>query len=642
MAAVPDDGEGRPNESAAPGATDPGPEPDQADPCPLPATGAGVDEDDDRWRYRLKSDPGTKPMQAEPGATDGGCSPSAAPVRQRGPHVRTENVNLHTTFPRRYRLLKLRFQPTIIAVGLVAGLSLIARSIGWRYLIAQTIVVGVPLLALAIYASAPWPETGSALQRIKQHAGANSWLYDGYQALRSPPGLAVRGVIVPLVIVLGSGLTGRLADTYWPGRWGPALAVTVFVIGLGSLPGWIDRVGRDLGRRRSPALPEQVKRLSMVQALSWTSLPRYPHEGRGPQRPLLFLSSFNEGLDGYVGGFVEGMQQTLNGPWGQAPRFPRVADGFRPFLEYVDRTSHPIDHSFLAYPHLSVTDVRNALHLERTYRSLRAAHRSDALTRADYEQFLDRVRLSLAALPLAPQLDPQVPPIELCTGTTSQNADAKMTSTARTETTIFLSVLPFECSARHDVLDAIAGLELTPTGQVERERIYHHARSPFNQVTGTHTARLLVVDEWRHPADPRRRTRPKLHFEDGRTGDQPTYDWLVFSAQFDNTSGDAGIGDWLGRAHAKIDPATVEKIWGPAADLVRPSLDVRLREHFCELITETVREPTVRVVDHEQNTVWDVLRAVHTHRVVTQHLVTARDPYQQLLTATALLPHRKP
>jgi len=566
---------------------------------------------------------------------------STGPTRRRSHHIRTENVNLHTTFPRTFRLLKPRLGPTILAFVGAAGFVLAGGEIGWRYLVVQTAAVGAPLLALLLFLSVPISGSGSFSQWVKQRAGSTGYLYDGYQALTSPPGLLVRGVVPAVLLLLGSGAVGRLATQYWPGRWGVALGVGTFLLGIYGFIGWVDRIGRGLGRRRSPALPEQVKRLSMVQALSWTSLPKYPGEARGPQRPLVFVSSFNEGLDGYVGGFVEGMQETLSGPWGQAPGFPRVADGFRPFLEYVARTSHPIDHSFLAYPHLSVTDVRSALLLDRAYRSLRTAHLRTPFTTADFEQFLDRVRLALGSLPPPIVLDPAVRPIELCAGPAeSENADPCKPSTAKTETTIFVSALPLPCDALDEVLDGIA--ELLPGGTDEGERIYEHARSPFNRVAGTHTARLLVVDRWVDPADPRARIRPRLHFEDERAEVRPIYDWLVFSAQFDNADGKAGIADWLRRVHDSIDKATIRKIWKPAASLIAaPGLDPGSADHFVALIQKSIEEPTVRVVDHEQNTVWDVLRAAHTHRLVTGYLVAQRDPHKGFLTRPRILPHRR-
>ena len=489
----------------------------------------------------------------------------------------------------------------------------------------------------------PLPGLGSFVQWLYQVIGANSWLYDSYQALRRGGVRTLAWIAAAVLLPPAFGVS--LLRLGWPWWVRQGLAMVALAAILWLLVLWADRTGRGLGRVRSPSLPQQVRRLSMVPALSWTPLPRYPGEGRGPQRPLVFVSTYNEGGAGYVGGFVENMRDSLRGPWGRAPGFPSTGDGFRPFIEFVSRTAHPIDHSYVAYPTFSVTDVRAALQLERGVRSLRDSLASgEQLSRARFNQFLARNRLSLGSLPA---LDPSIYS-ELWTADRTQTASRDRT------TTILVSVLPFDRGDRWCKALKVAGaIHQLPGGSPETNGIAAYRRSPFNRVSGTHVARLLVVDRWWEP--PFNVQRPQIHIQTEDGLPQPRYAWLLMSAQFDTTRPAVeGVRHWLADLHRVLGPEVVNAIWGPAASLWNanarrarfrrhPPLDVENAADFAELVVAGRHEPLVQVIDHEENTVWDVMRALDTHRRVSQYLVANPNPDEAALRRLVdlyLLPFR--
>jgi hypothetical protein len=64
-------------------------------------------------------------------------------------------------------------------------------------------------------------------------------------------------------------------------------------------------------------------------------------------------------------------------------------------------------------------------------------------------------------------------------------------------------------------------------------------------------------------------------------------------------------------------------------------------DEFADLILTGRRDPEVRMVDHHEVTVWDVMRALHTHRQVSGFLLQAApDQGADLLALqNVLLPH---
>jgi len=574
------------------------------------------------------------------------------------PHVRSENINLHTTFPRSRRFMS----PTVgIVLGLASALALLLPLLwlGWRLLVVQAVIIGIPVGLFALGCVFPLWESGSFYQRVRQEIGGRAWLLDMYRAVQRGPGPVpyLRGLMIWVGYVASGMVAKGLAKagtwsascppTWWPGwlpgrlspRWSlptwdlstwaqVPIAVASFLISLVLFIMWLDRLGRGRRRDRSPALPEEVERLSMVQALSWTSIGRYPGEKKGSQRPLIFVSTFNEGFEGYVGGFVEGMQGGLTGPWGLAPGFPHPRNGFRPFLEYVDRTSYPLDHSFIAYPHCSVVDIRNALALDRNFRSLSAEYDGGTLSAAKFRQFLSRSGLALAGVPDRPHLSPTVPPLEIVDQNdrsldppTVGDPDRGGNVTASTTTTtIFLSVLPLATHA--DANKVRYAIRSMPGGFPEANGIYAHAHSPFMWAWGTHLARLTVVTHWTDiDGDP----HLPLYFEDESDAPQPEHAWLLFSAQFDtvNAGGANGVREWLLRVHTALGAGNVNEIWGTAAAAAKghEGIDVNDANDWADLLLENGRhEPLVRQVDHHDNTMWDVLRSLYTHREVTSYL----------------------
>lgn len=573
--------------------------------------------------------------------------------------VRTENADLHTTFPRRRSIFpKLAGGVVaVVVIGLVGGtLKLIATGTGYRFWLAQSgllVFVAIVVLLLSVVAL---PGVGSIYQTVRQRIGATSWMYDLYQGLKASPGVVPRlalSILGPywasgfLIWGLARGLSRFPGWTIGPVAAGAAaLAALLWLFWLSIL--WHDSTARDLGRGRNPALPEQVKRLSMVQALSWTKLPAYralESPGKSPQRPMIFVSSFNEGYEGYVGGFIEGMEQSLNGPWGLSPGFPKVADGFRQFMEYVSRTSFPLDHSFFAFPHLSVVDIRNALAIDRSYRSLRyeiggkpgRPLQRGTLTQAKFDQFLARNPLAMMAIPDRPQLWANnqgnlPPPLELPPargGNEPPVVNGSKAANTKTTTTILVSAMPFD-AAQADAVRAEIG-ELTG-GDPDRSGIDAHAESPFMNVPGTHIARLTVIAPWvdEHTSV----ERPAIHVEQPNEKGvtvaevQPKDAWLLLSAQFDSIDdeGDDDGGDkrWLEELYRALG-AHVSAIFGEAATFRGLNPGFHNPCDFVKLVESGRHEPIVRVVDHPDCTIWDVLRSLITHREVTGFL-RARQP----------------
>ena len=561
------------------------------------------------------------------------------------PFVRTENIDLHTTFPRKRKFFGW-FSAGVSGLFTAGALVAPMFVFGWAVLIVQALLVAIPVAVGVIGSFVALPESGSLFQRIKQEIGGHAWQIDLYRALGSGVSIQARGAVILVIYALSGGI-GWFLDRWLPLGVSMAAAIVVFVWMLCGFVAWLDWTMRGFGQRRSLSLPEEVHRLSMVQALSWTSLANYPGETKKrSQRPLIFVSSFNEGFDGYVGGFVEGMAGDLAGPWGEAPGFPEVSEGFRPFLEYVDRASFPLEHSFVAYPHCSVVDIRNALQLDRNYRSLRYELGGQMLTSARFDQFMARSRLALAAIPSRAQLVPKLPgdPTPQLEIPKNGNAPVPMTvegatATNRgTTTTILLSVLPFDLKHADVVRKAIRTL---PGGFADATGVYAHVDSPFMQVRGTHLARLAVVAPRTVGGD----FFEAIHFEDPRVNEQPHFAWLLFSAQFDTVKEEGGVQDWLQRSHDALEQSTngsIKAIWGKAADLIAPSVNLDNSYRWANLVLSGRHEPLIRQVDHPENTVWDVLRSLHTHRAVTGYLVD--NPKVDLTTFTILdlVPFRQP
>ena len=572
------------------------------------------------------------------------------------PFVRTENVNLHTTYGRR---LGIWWQAAavgslIVMGGVVAALLLNGVSV-WSWLVPVGTVVLIAVVATFVLV-APWFDSGDWLQLLRQKIGAINWLIDFWYAFRQPLTVLV-AFVVALVAAVAIGPIAVWAIDRWIQPLGPVWQLLISTaIFIGALIVWIltlDRRARGRGRYRRRVLPAEVDRLSRVQALSWTRLGRYRNRvgEDSPQRPLVFVTSFNEGFDGYVGGFVEGMGQSLGGPWGLAPGFPMVKDGFRPFLEYVDRTSYPLDHSFFAYPHLSVVDVRNALHIDRAHRSFVGTAAASDATPGDIDQFLNRIRLAMPSIPARPILDVGVEPqLEIQKLQPAANdpgpVDRAKAAGPTTTTHIVVGAVPFPKAAEPEVRAAIRALS---GGFDAAQGLKAHVDSPFSKIKGTHTARLTVVWEWEQTtSDGGTKARPPFHFEDmpkGETHDtvQPKDAWLVLAAQFDGVvDGGEAMDDWLREMFDQLEvdaQGSAKDIWGPAfaeSGGTRP-LDAASLAHF---LAPELRTPDAMMIDHRETTVWDVIRSLATHRAVTEFLTSNPRPTANELVGIAI-PDRK-
>lgn len=553
----------------------------------------------------VRQSPIVEPEPAhDPGLLSGpGSSRSAASQALRQGGIRNLNINLLTQFPRKTALAdQLGALTGKIPVKVIAGAALVLAVgviialavLGWWCWATVVLVAAVAFLAVTMLV--PVPGSGSFLQWVKFQGASRAHVLDMFTAfhrarwwVKLVPAviLVVAGVLSTVICVAVGAVLGQVIAG--------VVAALVLVVGTFAFLVLLDWLARDLAGHRFWPLPGQIHRLSMVHALSWTTLATFPGEGKQAYRPLLFVSSFNEAFDGYVGGFVEGLGAGLEVPWGLSPNFPDVKDGFRPFLEYVERTEAELHHSFSAYPHLNADDVRSTLHLDRSLRSLLLQHDDPPPQAGRIDQFLSEIQQSIASVPDSPSGLGVVPDAPGSTAFRPENPFGRSIDVSA-EHEILIVVVPFDKDGAQEGINAILNL---PGGEPAIGGSLAAEDSPFRDVEGTHFARMSVVTEMHY--------EPPAPADAVGLGDRA---WFVLAAHIDVGRAprtDRWSDTWAGACWDALAAENFDWGWMKAA---KPAD----RQQFVNMVHDHRREPIVEQIDHPAASTWQVLRAVETAR----------------------------
>jgi hypothetical protein len=301
---------------------------------------------------------------------------------------------------------------------------------------------------------------------------------------------------------------------------------------------------------------------------------------------MVFTSNFDDEWPAYVDTFMEAASDGLGVFWGETPGWEDPVDaGFEGFFKFVD--THKIDHMhyYAAFPKLATADVKAALAVDRHVRSFAIETRSVSGAQWDhaFDLLVSKLQLSIGRISRVPMTYPL--PMTFVAG-----AGDHFGAT---------SLAPFPIGLATSLKNSIG------------EYVRQHP-SPFGLVAGTHFARLAVISEVRDGDG----MRP---LESG---------YLLMSVDADGSLGTAD--DWLGALFDEwstiyptgADETLIDLVWGDCYGFGSG----RNRQQFLDYIAATSFEPTVPFADYPRASLWDIHRALHTHRWFTEFVFARAAP----------------
>lgn len=304
-----------------------------------------------------------------------------------------------------------------------------------------------------------------------------------------------------------------------------------------------------------------------------------PHfEGQPVERRghgfMMFTSNFDDGWQPYVDTFMEATSNGLGVFWDQTPGWKPPNDaGFEGFFTFVD--THKIDHThyYTAFPKLATADIKSALAVDRKVRSF-ATH-TKGMDGSDWSRSFDllvsNLQRSLGSIDNAPSAGSV--PTRFVTGGGDPFG--------------LTSLAPFPVDKAQELTRKIC--------QATKED-----PSPFSLVGGTHFARLTVISEVRDG----HKMRP---LESG---------YVLMSVDADGTVDDRNA--WLGELFdvwSAIHPtgtseSLIDLVWGSCYGFDSHAS----KSDFLRYMAKTSFKPTVPFADYPNTSLWDIHRALHTHR----------------------------
>ncbi|MEN8237668.1 MAG: hypothetical protein ABFR53_00565 [Actinomycetota bacterium] len=316
-----------------------------------------------------------------------------------------------------------------------------------------------------------------------------------------------------------------------------------------------------------------------VRAWRSPGLPRF--DGQPAERPdhgfMVFTSNFDDEWPAYVDTFMEASLDDLGVFWDKTPGWTEPSKaGFEGFFEFVD--DHAIDHThyYAAFPRLATADIKAALAVDRHVRSfaIDTSGMSGAAWNRAFDLLVSKLQHSVGYIALAPSTYPL--PLRFVAGGGDHFS--------------VTSIAPFPVERVGDLAQKI-------------QAYTNHHSSPFAAVAGTHFARLTLIND--------------VH--DGNKKRQLESGYVLMSADADSQPGQGAA--WLGELFdvwSNIHPtgtpeSLVDLVWGDCYGFA-PN---RSRQQFLDYIARTSFKPTVPFADYPGTSLWDIHRALHTHRWFT-------------------------
>ena len=149
----------------------------------------------------------------------------------------------------------------------------------------------------------------------------------------------------------------------------------------------------------------ELRALSFIHFARWTvlSAKAMPHFPEMKKREafsydyLLFESNFNGSWNEYVDAFHSVLAFKLNLVWMWSENYPGSIP-LVPFKTYIEHNQLHNDYYYMAYPGSTVSDVKNALEVDRAFELLtKSLDASDESFSEAYREFLYRVQNKLGS-----------------------------------------------------------------------------------------------------------------------------------------------------------------------------------------------------------------------------------------------------
>ena len=347
---------------------------------------------------------------------------------------------------------------------------------------------------------------------------------------------------------------------------------------LSKSPEWLARAFDE------QSLERQLKTFDFLHTARWVAVQRFPRVSPYQRRErfgvrwLLYTGNFDGEWRPYFHTFMEAMGEGVYDIWGQSigyPKFP--APGTANALQvWLDTRIPPSQHYYVAYPHVTTSDIRAALRVRREVCSLAVeltardlgASAVAVVTRA-FDAVAARVRHCVQPIGAPPW--PQPPAL----------ANGSIRG--------FVAIFPLRPG--HEPLLKSA-IEELPIGS---------AASPFRRVPGTHFARLALLHRdvvGRHP----------------RTFVPLRNSYLLFAADVDGEGSASRSAERYARSMYRTIPDEVRAVWSHCLGFE----DVDDDQHFGHLAARCRCRILREFIDYPEESLRSILTALASQRAFVE------------------------
>ena len=361
------------------------------------------------------------------------------------------------------------------------------------------------------------------------------------------------------------------------------------------------------GQRRASAPPVYLEALNFIHFGRWIIINRRPWLGWASQglppfarsRPrreplrqgiMLFTSNFDFDWRPYVDTFTETAVNDLGVFWDSMPGWQEPTKiGYREFFEFVNRHAVGHDHYYAAFPDLATANIKSALFVDRAVRSFEAQTANLGL--ADWSFAFDRM----------------VGVLQHDLGTIAHQNEPNSSSEKGREYA--------QGGNGHLGLTYLVPVPRDNLEEIRRTlRNLENGTSPFAELPGTHFGRLVVISEVHRESTDKRNFGIRLR----QTTEGPVElksGYVLLSVDVDAPPG--GQEAWLRTLHriwsTDRHEKLIEEIWGSCWGI---DLDEG-EDAFVQYMMGVSYKSTVPFADYPHTSLWDIQRAVHTHRWFT-------------------------